>query len=71
MGPSFDIYRVCNNPKDLLEMTLRKNPSYTANILTVLSTAFVGVKFVTVIRLHILQQKTAINFKLDISKCYV
>ena len=37
---------------------------YTANILTVLSTAFGSVTCATVIWLHILQPKMAINLKL-------
>ena len=39
-------------------------PKYTANILTVLSTAFGSVAFPTVIWLCMLQPKTAIDLKL-------
>ena len=46
----------------------RSDNRYTANILTVLSTAFGSVMFPTVMWLHILQPNIAISLKLYSSK---
>ena len=54
--------------KDLKWLLSINYNEYTANILTVLSTAFGSVTFPTVIWLHILQPNIAISLKLYSSK---
>ena len=54
----------CSNPRIINKIIPRIPKSYTANILTVLSTDFGSVTCATVIWLHILQPKIAIDLKL-------